>query len=637
MTNLWTVFQHHLAIDSGNEILHPSAEEIYKLINGETVEGIKIDNPINSFSSLRFSRIGSPVKCVVKSLGNGEIVLNLFTIRKKQLIPVDYIEGTVIDHGISNDEWFYLTGDCQSISELLVNAGISSTGQISLRQYLMLRQSESNSDYSYIDFEINEDDLKTSSGEDISLPVGLKATLYNYQKTGYEWLRFMVKETGGCLLGDEMGLGKTLQVITVVLSLLRDKQSPILVVAPVSLLENWRLECKRFAPTIRTCIHHGSQRTGLYRELLLYDVVIISYNTAVSDLSMLKMVNWSLVVLDEAQNIKNPYSERAKAVKRIPRNSSIAISGTPFENHILDVWSLVDFVLPGLLGGVTEFQRNYPDDNTGAAKIEPILTPLMLRRLVKDVASDLPEKVIIPQPIKMPDNESNAYETIRMDIMNGDPTGQKVSLGALQKLRMYCTFPSLCDSSVNYSDPTQISLKYQRCCEILEEIVSRHEKALIFTSFKKMFDVFNDDIPSRFGIKIWNINGDTPVEERQEIVDIFNRYSGSAILALNPRAAGTGLNITGANHVIHYNPEWNPAIEDQASARAYRRGQDKTVFIYRLYYSDTVEQLVEERIERKRELATTAIIGNTGGDQDKQDIIAAINMSPGSKRKENIT
>ena len=244
MTNLWTVFQHHLAIDSGNEILHPSAEEIYKLINGETVEGIKIDNPINSFSSLRFSRIGSPVKCVVKSLGNGEIVLNLFTIRKKQLIPVDYIEGTVIDHGISNDEWFYLTGDCQSISELLVNAGISSTGQISLRQYLMLRQSESNSDYSYIDFEINEDDLKTSSGEDISLPVGLKATLYNYQKTGYEWLRFMVKETGGCLLGDEMGLGKTLQVITVVLSLLRDKQSPILVVAPVSLLENWRLECK---------------------------------------------------------------------------------------------------------------------------------------------------------------------------------------------------------------------------------------------------------------------------------------------------------------------------------------------------------------------------------------------------------
>ena len=170
-------------------------------------------------------------------------------------------------------------------------------------------------------------------------------------------------------------------------------------------------------------------------------------------------------------------------------------------------------------------------------------------------------------------------------------------------------------------------------CEILEEISSRHEKTILFTSYQKMFDILMEDIPQRFGIPVWKINGSTPIDERQTIVDTFNNYQGSALLALNPRAAGTGLNITAANHVIHYNLEWNPALEDQASARAYRRGQEKTVFVYRLYYENTVEQIVNERIERKRKMATSAIVGTDGKMENREDVLAAIAMSPMEGRK----
>lgn len=252
----------------------------------------------------------------------------------------------------------------------------------------------------------------------------------------------------------------------------------------------------------------------------------------------------------------------------------------------------------------------------------------MIRRLVKDVANDLPEKVIIPQPIIMSEMEKEQYEELRKEALQTTENGRKLSLPILQKLRMFCTHPSICDETETLStNPGDVSIKYQRLCDIVEEIINTKEKVIVFTSYKKMFDIFSDDITNRFGIKVRCINGDTPVESRQKIVEDFNASDKSEMLVLNPRAAGTGLNITGANHVIHYNLEWNPSLEDQASARAYRRGQEKTVFVYRLYYADTVEQIVNERIENKREIASTAIIGNDGIN-DKNDILRALQMAP---------
>lgn len=259
--------------------------------------------------------------------------------------------------------------------------------------------------------------------------------------------------------------------------------------------------------------------------------------------------------------------------------------------------------------------------------IEPVLSPIMIRRMVKDVGNDLPEKVVIEQPLLMPESEAIEYERYRDEAV-GLSEKEGLSIGVLQKLRMYCTHPAICNSENSLTDVFSSSVKYQRLCEILEEVIASGEKAIIFTSYKKMFSIFNDDIPERFRVPVMTINGDTPVDKRQSIVDGFNAMNSAAVLALNPRAAGTGLNITGANHVIHFNPEWNPALEDQSTARAYRRGQKKTVFVYRLFYTNTVEEIVNDRISRKRQMSENAIIGNIGDEQSRQDIILALQKSP---------
>lgn len=286
---------------------------------------------------------------------------------------------------------------------------------------------------------------------------------------------------------------------------------------------------------------------------------------------------------------------------------------------------------PGLLGSLESYKETITDDISGGKKIEPILSPLMIRRLVADVAKDLPEKVVSTQALQMSEYECNEYSKYLSSLKNNIDS-DKLTLGMLQQLRIYCTHPYAISGTNEFDDPTEVSIKYQRFCEIVEEIVSREEKIIVFTSYKNMFEIFKKDIPNRFGIQLWTINGETPVAERQQIVDRFNNLSGSAMLILNPRAAGTGLNITGANHVIHYNLEWNPALEDQSSARAYRRGQQKTVFIYRLYYSDTVEQVVNERIERKRDIASSAVIGNDGQSQDRADILRALELIPSIRK-----
>ena len=621
----WIVYEHHIAIDASDEILHPNADEIFEFVAGDNKE-ISAENPTIALNSLRFSKIGSPIKCELYSDDDGKLFLNLYTFRKNHKYSVDMIEGQIIDHCVSDREWFYLNGDIDTLETLFANAGIKECGVINTGQYIQLMKQEYFAEHREIINNVDSSVFSSLMVPEGNVPEGIHADLYAYQKTGFLWMRNMISAGSGCILGDEMGLGKTLQIITLFQDMKLNNNVPVLVVAPVSLLENWKRESAKFAPELDVYIHHGSKRTGLASVLSSHDVVVISYNTAVSDLSMLKMINWKCVVLDEAQNIKNPYSERARSVKSITRKAGIAVTGTPFENHITDIWSLVDFSIPGLFGSLSSFKQNVSDDVLGAEKIEPLLSPIMIRRLVKDVANDLPEKVIVSQPISMSEEERQEYERYRADARGSVENGSAVTLALLQKLRMFCTHRFLCEDN-GRQDPWIVSIKYQRLCELIEEIISRDEKIIIFTSYKRMFEIFRQDIPSRFGLSIDTINGETPVEERQKIVDWFNNYKGSAILVLNPRAAGTGLNITGANHVIHYNLEWNPALEDQSSARAYRRGQEKTVFIYRLFYSGTVEEVVNDRIERKREMAVAAVVGTDGSDE-KSDILRALELAP---------
>jgi len=459
---------------------------------------------------------------------------------------------------------------------------------------------------------------------ELALPSGFSATLYPYQADGVRWLRRIADEGLGCFLADEMGLGKTVQVIAILAAESEAKRTPSLVVCPATLLENWRRELRKFAPRLQVRLHRGNDRTGFPSTLRPYDIVLTTYDTAIRDLPLLKMIPWNAVILDEAQAIKTPDAQRSKATKEIPRRISIAMTGTPVENRLRDLWSIMDFAVPGFLGDLSTFEATYSDSVADAARLEPIVSPLMLRRRVATVATDLPPRIDIPHPVELSAESAAEYDAIRQQIVA--EYGAAANLVAVIKLRLFCTHPFLVNDA--RGDPLPHSTKYARLTELLEEITSREDKTLIFTSFTEMADILAADLPRRLRIPCTVIDGRTPVSERQTTVDSFQDAAGGAVLVLNPRAAGVGLNITAASHVIHYNLEWNPAVEDQATARAYRRGQDKPVTVHRLFYANTIEEVIDQRLARKRDIADEAVVGVKGADNDLADILRAIELSP---------
>jgi len=536
------------------------------------------------------------------------------------------------DQIIIGDNWYPLISEnIQDIRDLLNRSAVTEPGVITLRQALELMKEES--PLIWIENAATESGdicLSTSICDQALMLLkanGFQANLYPYQKNGVSWLKSISEEGLGCVLADEMGLGKTLQVIAVLSYFKISWNQPSLIIAPATLLENWRREFARFSPRMNVLIHSGNGRTGFPSQLKKHDIVVCSYDTAVRDQGLFGMIKWGFVVLDEAQAIKNPETRRAIAVKELKKRVAIAVTGTPVENRLADLWSIMDFSCPGLLGSREAFEQNYGDDYQSAEKLETVVSPLMLRRKVADVATDLPGKIIIPQPVNMTDGEVREYEEIRQQI--ADDYGKSANLISLLRLRQYCTHPFLLQSDVDetYTPPMQSS-KFCRLLEIIEEIVINREKAIIFTSFTAMSDLLCRDLSARFAVPSSQIDGRTPVKKRQRIVDRFSDVTGAAILVLNPRAAGTGLNITAANHVIHYTLEWNPAVEDQATARAFRRGQKLPVTVHRLFYPDTVEEVINDRLDRKRQLAETAVVGTEASEVEVADIARALQLSP---------
>ena len=553
-----------------------------------------------------------------------KIYLQVAVKRDDKLILLRYLDKKYLDYLVIEKTLYFVNFDFQYLYESIqqLDSNLDSN-ELNYPNYLQLKRILISNHFEILDLVSEKIESIKIEPTDIAA-VKVNANLFEYQKKGLNWLSFMYRNNCGSILADEMGLGKTLQIISLFTYIKTLNESAhFLVVCPVSLLENWKREVLKFAPSLSLLVHHGSRRTGFYKELEKYDVVVTSYSNVQSDLSMFNMINWDLLVTDEAQNIKNPSANRTKFVKEIKRKNAIAVTGTPFENHIEDVWSIVDFVIPNYFGSLGYFTRVYGDDLDSALQIETLLSPIMIRRKVKDVAKDLPERVDIPQPILMTEEEAKLYESERASVFDVDA----IRIDMIQGLRMFCTHPQVYGSNCLSNDPTECSSKYQRLCEIVEEIVALNEKVIIFTSFNKMNDLLVKDLNKRFGINTYSITGATEVGMRQKIIDAFSNEDSSAALILNPKAAGAGLNITAANHVIHYNLEWNPSVEDQASARAYRRGQTKTVFIHRLYYVGTIEEVINDRIERKRELSEAMIVGNQG-ETDKEDLIKAMNLSP---------
>lgn len=617
--------------------IKPTAAEIVRIeYKGQTcLQGIDIkEKPSECLQKLKINRFPAKLSLeLTMTSSSGEkpslkIVLqgNSFKTTLPSLPGQDQI---VIDR-----QWFPLYPDnIREISDLFETCGISDISTLSLRQCLDLIKSGAD----FLNLKVYNHNLTAPSSttgtnfpelSDLLTKQKFSATLYPYQKIGVSWLYNLANEGLGCILADEMGLGKTLQIIAL-LTLFKNKWNrTALIVSPATLLENWRREFLKFSQGMAVLVHAGSHRTGFPSKLKKYDVIITSYETSVRDQGMLGTINWSFIVLDEAQAIKNPETQRANTLKSFNRMVSIAVSGTPIENRLRDLWSLMDFSCTGLLGNLEQFEFSNSHSEDYAKRIEKVVSPLLLRRRVADVAHDLPEKIIITQAVSMSDAELLQYEKLRQQI--SDEYGKSATLVSLIKLRQFCTHPFILGIN-GMAYPENYSNKYVRLIEIIEEIKELNQKAIIFTSFTGMLNLLVMDLHKRFAVPCNKIDGQIPVKDRQEILDAFSNVAGSAFLILNPRAAGVGLNITAANHVIHYNLEWNPAIEDQATARAYRRGQALPVTVHRLFYPGTIEEVIDDRIRRKRLLAETAVIGTEGVETDAADIARALSISPIAK------
>jgi SNF2 family DNA or RNA helicase len=464
-------------------------------------------------------------------------------------------------------------------------------------------------------------------------PPGLHASLFPYQGRGVRWMLETVQHTGGLILADEMGLGKTIQIIALLLVKRPIPQAPALIVCPTSLIANWRREILRFAPDLSLMIHRGAHRTGTSSGLRRAEVVISTYDNVVNDSSIFQGVEWSWLICDEAQAVKNPDARRRMVLASLPRQWTIPMTGTPVETSLQDLWSLIDLAVPGLLGSRETFLDRYPDSDASARQLADITAPLVLRRRVADVAGDLPERRDIDIPLELGEELATRYQQVLIDTMQRYPAaGALVATGQLQ---LFCAHPWLqgvgdpdADSDAVVSEERSAPLmtpKLERTIALLEEAFLSGRKVLIFAIFNRCGDLIREagrNLPAA----LWGaINGSTPQEERQRIVDAFTDYAGPACLVLNPKAAGAGLNITAATIVIHFTQAWNPALEAQASARAHRRGQKEPVTIYRLFYEDTVERVMIDRSEWRRDLGNDAVPIST---REQSDLKRALSIRP---------
>ena len=394
---MWAVEDNRLILKTEHTQIFPTSSEIVGLkykgrpitLNDETIS-TSPDKEINNLTINRFPLAVRLTVCFPRK-GTGDLSIGITAVSKNQLIPFDDPKR---DQIIINNNWFPLEKDSMDeIKQILNTSCVTDFTQPTLKQCLQIIKL--NSDLVDINTESIPVEAKESRMETFN-PEIVNATLYEYQSVGAKWLINVLKEDVGCILADEMGLGKTLQIITVLSHFAQKWDRSFLVVSPATLLENWKREVNKFAPSLSVYIHAGARRTGFPAKLKEYDLVVTSYDTAIRDLSLFNMIKWSIVVLDEAQAIKNPDAKRTTSVKHINKRASIAVTGTPIENRLTDLWSIMDFCFEGYLGNKYSFESMYDNTTEDAMKLEQIISPLILRRRVTDVAKDLPEKIIIP-------------------------------------------------------------------------------------------------------------------------------------------------------------------------------------------------------------------------------------------------
>lgn len=459
--------------------------------------------------------------------------------------------------------------------------------------------------------------------KDLPQPDGLYATLRPYQMRGFSWLTFMRKVGLGACLADDMGLGKTIQTISYMLHLRqtqKDKKLPFLLICPTSLLSNWQRELSIFAPSLNVHIHHGIDRQK--DEKFDTDVVITSYSLVDRDLNLLKNHVWDAIILDEAQNIKNANTKQTVAVKSLKARHRIVLTGTPIENRPSDIWSLMDFCNHGLLGAKNWFNTHFSKALSYSSKkdqqetskkmamqLKMIVAPFMLRRLKTDtsIIVDLPEKIkhriICPLSVEQTSLYKACVDQMMKDLEESDGFARRgLILKTLVRLKQICNHPGQL-TKTGKGESGKLDVLH----DLLEDILDADEKVLIFTQFKEMGDLLVEDLKKKTGEKVMFLNGSTPAKERGTMVRHFQESQECKIFILSLKAGGTGLNLTAANHVVHYDRWWNPAVEEQATSRAHRIGQEKIVSVHTFVCEGTIEDRIDMMIEKKIALADSVV------------------------------
>lgn len=465
--------------------------------------------------------------------------------------------------------------------------------------------------------------FKTVKDSDYELPKDLQGTMRNYQVTGFKWLKTLEQAGFGGILADDMGLGKTLQMIAVLLSSKQDGRTS-LVVCPASLVYNWQEEVIRFAPTLRVTTITGTkkEREAILMDMEHYDVLITSYDLLKRDASGYEDRSFYYEILDEAQYVKNPQAVASKAVKVLKSQHRIALTGTPIENRLSELWSIFDFLMPGYLYEYETFRNNFEtpitknQDEDKTAQLRRMVSPFILRRLKGDVLKDLPEKTEEVRYARFEKEQQTIYdaEVVRMKQMLGElgNSMERVNQGQ-QRLKILAELTRIreicCDPSLLYDDYHGGSAKLEAFLELMESTIDGGHKMLVFSQFTSMLAILEKKLKER-GVPYFLITGETPKQERLRLVHQFNE-DDTPVFLISLKAGGTGLNLTGADVVIHYDPWWNLAAQNQATDRAHRIGQKKPVSVYRLIMKNTIEDKILLMQNQKKDLADAILSGQT--------------------------
>jgi SNF2 family DNA or RNA helicase len=459
--------------------------------------------------------------------------------------------------------------------------------------------------------------------QELAIPEGFQGTLRPYQVRGYSWIGFLRKWGLGACLADDMGLGKTIQTLALIRRDWQKKaKGPILLICPMSVVGNWQKEASRFTPDLPVMVHHGLDRTKgdeFQERAMSRALVISSYALLHRDYETIRQVPWSGVVLDEAQNIKNPETKQARAARAISADYRLALTGTPVENNVGDLWSIMEFLNPGFLGTQTEFKKKFfipiqtGSDPEAMSRLKTLTQPFILRRLKTDraIIADLPKKMEMKVFCTLTKEQASLYEAVVKEALRGLDKSEGIQrkgviLATLSKLKQVCNHPAqfLKDNS---SIPDR-SGKLARLTEMAEEVIAVGDRALVFSQFAEMGEILKRHLQEFFGKEVLFLHGGITKAKRDLMIEHFQaEEDGPSIFVLSLKAGGTGLNLTRASHVFHFDRWWNPAVENQATDRVFRIGQTKNVQVHKFICAGTLEEKIDEMIERKKKIAEKVI------------------------------